>query len=108
MFGKQNEGSDAYERINIFEFIEKITSEILLMKIHQYNSIEGELKKMITKHWKNENIFFINDKGRIEYNYFCNKCVNSCKQSFRAELICCPRYISKLSEIAEEENKSDK
>ena len=42
--------------------------------------------------------FFINAKGRIEYNRLCRACVNDCKQSHKAELVSCPQYKSKRSE----------
>lgn len=44
---------------------------------------------------KEMNSFFLDDKGRIKYNEQCRKCVNQCKQSYRAVIICCPSYKSK-------------
>ena len=38
---------------------------------------------------------FLNEHNRKEYNRICRKCYHECKQSFRPELIDCPRYISK-------------
>ena len=32
---------------------------------------------------------------RITYNDLCRGCTHSCKQSFRAVIILCPRYYSK-------------
>ncbi len=40
-------------------------------------------------------IFFLNDRGRRSYNELCRKCQHGCKQSFRAVMIDCPRYLSK-------------
>lgn len=40
--------------------------------------------------WKIENSFYINDKGRIQYNDLCKKCRKDCKQSFRAQIVNCP------------------
>lgn len=37
--------------------------------------------------WRQEWSFFIGDSGRRKYNRFCVRCVHSCKQSFRADLI---------------------
>lgn len=45
--------------------------------------------------------FFINPStGRRTYNELCRQCVRNCKQSFRAEVIFCPVYISKRSKGA--------
>ena len=35
---------------------------------------------------------------RITYNDLCRGCTHSCKQSFRAVIILCPRYYSKTPE----------
>jgi len=40
--------------------------------------------------------FFINDKGRIEYNSLCRACVNDCKQSHKA-VVFCRKFKSKRS-----------
>ncbi|PPB73717.1 hypothetical protein CDQ80_02105 [Campylobacter hyointestinalis subsp. hyointestinalis] len=39
--------------------------------------------------------FFLNEKGRISYNQLCKRCTQECKQSFRTEIVDCPRYVSK-------------
>lgn len=39
--------------------------------------------------------FFLNLRNRITYNKLCRDCVHNCKQSFRALVILCPRYLSK-------------
>ena len=39
--------------------------------------------------------FFLNDRSRITYNELCRKCQHECKQSFRAVVVDCPRYLSK-------------
>ena len=46
---------------------------------------------------KLEMSFFINNKGRIEYNSLCRACVNDCKQSHRAIILSCQKYKSKRS-----------
>ena len=39
--------------------------------------------------------FFLNDRSRITYNELCRKCHHECKQSFRAVVVDCPKYLSK-------------
>ena len=39
----------------------------------------------------------VGDSGRRKYNRFCVRCVHSCKQSFRADLIACPHFSRKAS-----------
>lgn len=48
-----------------------------------------------SKAWKTEWAFFLGENGRRQYNRICKRCVHGCKQSFRADLIVCPRYDSK-------------
>lgn len=45
--------------------------------------------------WKLEWDFFLGENGRRQYNKICRRCVHSCKQSFKADLITCPKYLSK-------------
>jgi len=45
--------------------------------------------------WKIEWAFFLGANGRRQYNRVCKGCVHDCKQSFRADLIACPRYKRK-------------
>ena len=40
---------------------------------------------------------FLTDKGRIAYNRLCRKCVHTCKQSFRALVIECPRFSKQVT-----------
>ena len=50
----------------------------------------------LSKKMKQEWDFFIQpSNGRRTYNDLCRRCSRSCKQSFRAEVIACPGYISK-------------
>lgn len=44
---------------------------------------------------KKEMAIFLNHKNRITYNKRCRTCKHDCKQSFRAELIACPKYERK-------------
>jgi hypothetical protein len=42
--------------------------------------------------------FFIDEKdGRRHYNDLCRKCTGECMQSYRAELIYCPKNHTKRS-----------
>ena len=50
-----------------------------------------------SKKWRLEWAFFLGKNGRQQYNEVCQGCVHDCKQSFRAVLIACPRYLSKRS-----------
>lgn len=38
---------------------------------------------------------FIGPKGRRQHNELCRRCQCDCKQSFRAEIVICPVYLSK-------------
>lgn len=55
-----------------------------------------------SKKWRLEWSFFIGENGRRQYNAVCRKCVHDCKQSFRAILITCPRYLSVRSKKRED------
>lgn len=46
--------------------------------------------------------FFIGPDGRRKFNEMCRKCVHGCKQSFRAIIVCCPRFLSKRSNETKE------
>ena len=48
----------------------------------------------MSKKRKYELSFYLNDRGRVTYNELCRKCQHGCKQSFRAVVIDCPRYLS--------------
>ena len=50
-----------------------------------------------SKKWRLEWSFFLGKNGRRQYNEVCQGCAHDCKQSFRAVLIACPRYLSKRS-----------
>lgn len=64
--------------------------------------------KNYTKKFKEEMAFFIHPKtGRVSYNDLCNRCTEDCKQSFRAEIVCCPSYKSKRA-IKSTENSGRK
>lgn len=47
--------------------------------------------------WRLEWSFFLDGSGRRKYNEVCQGCAHNCKQSFRAKLVACPRYLSKRS-----------
>lgn len=44
----------------------------------------------LSKKYKHEWQFFLNEHNRIQHNDLCKKCVSECKQSFRAIIIDCP------------------
>lgn len=44
----------------------------------------------LSKKYKLEWNFFLDDRNRMKYNDFCKKCERECKQSFRAIIIDCP------------------
>ena len=56
----------------------------------------------MSKKRKHELSFYLNDRGRVTYNELCRKCQHGCKQSFRAVVIDCPRYLSKRAKKKEE------
>ncbi len=47
------------------------------------------------KYLKEEWTFFLDERGRKKYCEFCKNCERDCKQSFRATVIYCPKYLSK-------------
>ena len=49
----------------------------------------------MSKKLKHEWSLFLNHRGRRCYNSLCRRCIHSCKQSFRATVVECPRYFSK-------------
>lgn len=49
----------------------------------------------MSKKRKEEWAFFLNARNRITYNDLCIRCEHDCKQSFRAVILQCPRYLSK-------------
>ena len=44
----------------------------------------------LSKKYKQEWNFFLDERNRIRYNELCKKCEKECKQSFRAIIIDCP------------------
>ncbi len=53
----------------------------------------------LSKKLKEEWAFFIHPQTkRRTYNELCRGCVHTCKQSFRATVVECPRYVSKRAE----------
>ena len=53
---------------------------------------------------KQELSLFLNERGRVEYNSLCRRCVHSCKQAYKVLVIVCGRYLSKRSkEVREKE-----
>lgn len=53
----------------------------------------GRPMPRLSKRQRTEWAFFIHPKTRRRtYNKVCRRCLRSCKQSFRATLVSCPRY----------------
>ena len=44
---------------------------------------------------KQELSLFLNERGRVEYNSLCRRCVHSCKQAYKVMVVECGRYLSK-------------
>lgn len=51
----------------------------------------------MSKKRKQELSMFLNDAGRVAYNSLCRRCVHNCKQSYKAMVVECRRYLSKRS-----------
>lgn len=51
--------------------------------------------------------FFLNDRNRVTYNELCRRCRHDCKQSFRAVVIECPKYLSKRSHKEAEKKREN-
>lgn len=56
----------------------------------------------MSKKLKHEWSLFLNHRGRRCYNSLCRHCIHSCKQSFRATVVECPRYFSKRAVVRED------
>ena len=80
---------------NRYPSISTITAEM-----GGFSMIGGTMPRMSKKR-KLELSFFLNDRGRVTYNDLCRKCQHECKQSFRAVVIDCPRYLSKRAKRKE-------
>ena len=44
----------------------------------------------LSKKYKQEMAFYLDERNRIRYNDLCKKCEKECKQSFRAIIVDCP------------------
>lgn len=42
-----------------------------------------------------ENQFFLDKNNKLKFNEKCKKCKNSCKQSYKADVCYCSRFIKK-------------
>lgn len=45
--------------------------------------------------------FFLNERNRMTYHPVCRRRAYECRQSYRAVLIACPKYVSKRSKRLE-------
>ena len=50
----------------------------------------GHAMPRLSKKYKHEWQFFLDDRNRMKYNDLCKRCEKECKQSFRAIIIDCP------------------
>lgn len=41
-------------------------------------------------------VFFRDESGRSAFNPKCNECAKECKQSFRATLVRCPVFVTRI------------
>ena len=57
----------------------------------------------MSKKRREEMSFFLNERNRVTYNVLCRKCRHSCKQSFHAVVIECPKYFSKRAALPEDD-----
>jgi hypothetical protein len=67
-----------------------------LQKIHlsvRAGERSGFQCREMSKKRKLEWQFFLNHRNRMTYNLLCRKCAYGCKQSFRAVVMDCPRYL---------------
>lgn len=56
----------------------------------------------LSKKVKDEMQFFINPKThKRQYNLHCQHCTNDCKQSYRVQIICCPKFCKSACTAAE-------
>lgn len=53
----------------------------------------ARLSKKLKEQWQ----FFLNKFNRMTFNENCKQCENDCKQSFRALIIQCPKFIKRRS-----------
>ena len=60
-----------------------------------------------SKKWQLEWAFFLGENGRLKYNKICKGCAHPCKQSFRAVVIECPKYLSKRSRKGAEKKREN-
>lgn len=82
----------------------KNESQYGLLLLQQYLYKHTIVPRMSQKR-KLELSFFLNDRGRVSYNNLCRKCQHECRQSFRAVVVDCPRYLSKRAKKKENPTK---
>ena len=56
----------------------------------------------MSKKRKLELSFFLNERGRVAHNLLCRNCRHACKQSVRAVILDCPKYLSKRARRKED------
>ncbi len=86
----------AYRGKNLKNDTETLHQNSLSAYIREKRRKEPVMARMSNKR-RLEWSFFLNDRSRITYNELCRKCQHECKQSFRAVVVDCPKYLSKRS-----------
>lgn len=81
--------------------LDKVAWKVKPQNESDMKQIKRNMPRMSKKR-KYELSFYLNDRGRVTYNELCRKCQHGCKQSFRAVVIDCPRYLSKRAKKKEE------
>lgn len=51
----------------------------------------------LNKETKADMKMFLDKDGRVKYNTKCKECAKSCKQSYRAQIISCTKYVNRKS-----------
>lgn len=83
--------------IHLYEGCTFVIKVLFIQTKRRKNKKEGDIIPRIPKKDKELWQYFLDENGRIKYNATCRRCVNDCKQSYRATIIQCTLYKSKRS-----------
>lgn len=72
-------------------------TKTVYLRMSDRNGGKEPITPRMSKKRRLEWSFFLNDRSRVTYNELCRRCRRDCKQSFRAVVIECPKYLSKRS-----------
>jgi hypothetical protein len=53
--------------------------------------------------WKEENVFYLNDKNKINFNSKCFRCSKLCKQSCNVLALKCKHYVKAENPLSKQE-----